>query len=255
LSEKEESPLDNPEGRRVLVTGGTRGIGKAIARRFLEEGFRVVINYGHDQKGADQTQEEFSSLPGPCMTIRAEISIGKEVEEMFGRIKGEWGGIDILINNAGVLRDQLLIFMTEDQWDDVIGINLKGTYLCCRQAIRSMVSNRWGRIVNIISPSALMGREGQCSYSASKGGVLSFSKSLAREVARSGITVNAVMPGLIDTEMTRGLDKKVLDGLLQNIPAGHLGSPEDVAHTVFFLASPQASYITGKIIGVDGGLT
>jgi len=247
--------LDSPEVRSVLVTGGTRGIGKAIARRFLEEGFRVVINYTHDQKGADQTLEELSSLPGGCVTIRADVSVGKEVEEMFRRIKDEWGGVNILVNNAGVLQDRLLIFMTEDQWDEVIGINLKGTYLCCRQAIRSMVAKRWGRIVNIVSPSALLGREGQCSYSASKGGVLSFSKSLARELARSGITVNAVMPGLIDTEMTRNMDKKVLDGLLQKVPAGHLGRPEDVAHVVYFLASPQASYITGKMIGVDGGLT
>lgn len=247
--------MGSPEERRVLVTGGTRGIGKAIARKFLEEGFRVVINYGHDQKGAEQTMEEFSSLPGPCMTIHADISAGKEVEEMFVRIKEELGGIDILVNNAGVVRDQLLIFMTEEQWDEVIGTNLKGTYLCCRQAIRPMVAKRWGRVVNIISPSALLGREGQSSYSASKGGVLSFTKSLARELAKTGITVNAVMPGLIDTEMTRNMDKKVLDGLLKKVPAGHLGRPEDVAHAVYFLASPQASYITGKMLGVDGGLT
>jgi 3-oxoacyl-[acyl-carrier protein] reductase len=246
--------LEGHDARRVLVTGGTRGIGKAIARRFLEEGFSVSVNYSHDQKGAKETLAELSHLGGSCMAIRADISMSDEVERMFRRIRETWGGIDILVNNAGVVEDRLLIFTTEDQWDLVIGTNLKGVYLCCKQAIRSMVANRWGRIVNIISPSALMGRKGQTSYSASKAGVLGFTKSLARELARSGITVNAVMPGLIDTKMTRNLDKRILEGLTKQIPLGHMGSSEDVAHSVYFLASPQASYITGKVLGVDGGL-
>jgi 3-oxoacyl-[acyl-carrier protein] reductase len=253
--DKGTEALERREGRRVLVTGGTRGIGRAIARRFLEERFAVAINYSQDRAGAEQTVEEFSSLPSPCLAVRADVSVSRDVEAMFGRIKEAWGGIDILVNNAGVVQDGLLIFEKEASWDRVIGTNLKGVYLCCRQAVRTMVANRWGRIVNIISPSALMGRQGQTSYSAAKGGVLSFTKSLARELGRSGVTVNAVMPGLIDTDMTRKMDPRHREGLVKQIPVGRMGQPEDVAHCVFFLASPQAAYVTGKILGVDGGLT
>jgi 3-oxoacyl-[acyl-carrier protein] reductase len=174
---------------------------------------------------------------------------------MIKQVVDQWEYVDILVNNAGIIRDKLLMFLNEEDWDSVIDVNLKGTYLCSRGIIRTMISQKFGRIINMTSPSALLGRAGQTNYSASKGGIISFTKSLSKEIARLGITVNAVCPGFISTAMTNTLDQDIKCDLSNRIPMGRLGKPEDVVGAVLFLASEKAGYITGQVLAVDGGLT
>lgn len=241
--------------KRILVTGGTRGLGEAVALAFAREGAWVAVNYGSDDRGAARALEALEGLGARAMPLKADVAVRSQVEEMVGRVLRAWGHVDILVNNAGIIRDKFLLFLAEEDWDRVLEVNLKGTYLCARAVLKSMIGRRSGRIINTASPSALTGREGQTNYAASKGGVISFTKSLAREVARLGITVNAVCPGVIATPMTEGLNQAVKDGFLRAIPMGRLGTPEEVAHAVLFLASEAASYITGQVVAVDGGLT
>jgi 3-oxoacyl-[acyl-carrier protein] reductase len=189
------------------------------------------------------------------LILRADISVQAEAEEMINHVLDAWEYVDILVNNAGIIRDKMLLFLNEDDWDKVLDVNLKGTYLCSRLVIKSMIGRRFGRIINMTSPSALTGRASQTNYSASKGGIISFGKSLSKEVARLGITVNAVCPGVISTPMTEGLEQKTKTELLSMIPSGKFGEPEDIAHAVLFLASEKAGYITGQVLTVDGGLT
>ncbi len=241
--------------KKIVVTGGTKGLGKAIALHFAREGARVAVNYSSDDQSAATVEAELKNLTDNVLILKADISVEKEAREMIDHVLDQWESVDILVNNAGIIRDKMLMFLNEDDWDSVLGVNLKGTYLCSRLVLKSMISQRFGRIINMTSPSAITGRASQTNYSASKGGIISFSKSLSKEVSRLGITVNAVCPGVISTPMTESLDKKIKDDLLSMIPAGRFGDPEDIAQAVLFLASDKAGYITGQVLTVDGGLT
>lgn len=245
----------NFEGKTALVTGGTRGIGAAITKGFFLEGANVVATYSRDHEQARTFQQELGIHPSKGIVTRADASDHDGMKTMFNSVFEKFGRLDILVNNAGIRRDSLLMFMPETDWHDVLHVNLDGTFVCSKLALKPMIAQRWGRIINIVSPSALLGREGQTNYAAAKGGVLSFTKSLARELGKACITVNAVSPGVIVTEMTQSLPEKTLAEFRRLIPMGHFGRPEDVCGTVLFLASEAASYITGQVISVDGGLT
>lgn len=241
-------------GRIAVVTGGSRGIGKAIALELAENGANVVINYSKDSKGAQEVAENIRNKGIDCLTIKANVSSASEVENMVETIIERYGRIDILVNNAGITRDSLLARMKEKDWDDVIDINLKGVYNCTKSVVKIMMKQRWGRVVNISSVVGITGNPGQTNYSAAKAGIIGFTKSCARELASRGITVNAVAPGFIRTDMTDKLRNEIKKELESKIPVGRLGKPEDVAHTVLFLVSSKADYITGQVINVDGGM-
>ena len=239
----------------VVVTGGTKGLGKSIALSFAREGARVAISYASDDESASTIEKELKNLAESSLVMKADISIASEAGKMFESVIDLWGRVDILVNNAGIIQDKMLLFLNEEDWDRVLDVNLKGTYLCSRLVIKSMISQRSGRILNMTSPSAITGRASQTNYAASKGGIISFSKSLSKEVARLGITVNAVCPGVISTPMVENLSQKTKEDLLHMIPAGKFGEPEDIAQAVLFLASEKAGYITGQVLTVDGGMT
>lgn len=241
--------------KRVIITGGTRGLGRTIAVNFAREGAWVAVSYSSDEGSALDTDAELKSISKQSLTIKADVSSRTAVEKMIGDVLREWEYVDILVNNAGIIRDKLLMFLNEDDWDRVLDVNLKGTYLCSKVVIKPMIARKSGRIINMTSPSALTGRISQTNYAASKGGIISFTKSLSREIARFGITVNAVCPGVIKTSMTEILDDKTKNDFLQMIPMGRFGEPEDIAGAVLFLASEKARYITGQVLVVDGGLT
>jgi len=229
----------------ALVTGGSKGIGRAICLVFAKAGAKIVINYSSDTTAAEAAADEIKKAGGEAIAIKADVD---QTIKVYGRI-------DILVNNAGVVKDGYLMLMKEEDWDRVIATNLKGVFNCCRAAVRQMIAQKGGKIINIVSPSAITGRAGQTNYSASKGGIISFTKSLARELANFKINVNAVSPGVIETEMLKTIPQKIHDELLGMIPLGRFGRPEEVADVVTFLASDEASYITGQIISADGGIT
>ncbi len=243
------------QDKRVVVTGATKGLGKAIALSFAREGAWVAANYSSDDQSAASLESELADLASKFMVLKADVSSRSDVEKMIISVVEQWEYVDILVNNAGIIRDKLLMFLNEDDWDRVIDVNLKGTYLCSRAIIRTMIAQKFGRIINITSPSALTGRSGQTNYAASKGGIISFTKSLAKEMARLGITVNSVCPGVIVTPMTENLNQSTTCDITSRIPMGRLGQPEDVAGAVLFLASERTGYITGQVLAVDGGLT
>lgn len=245
--------MSDLSGRIALITGSGQGIGKAVALELAKQGAKIVTN---DVTGccADDTLEEVRGLGSDGLAITADVSDPEQVDAMIKQIVETFGQLDILVNNAGTTRDNLIIRMDEDDWDLIMRVNLKSAWLCSKAVIRQMMKKRYGRIINMSSVSGLAGQAGQTNYSASKAGLIGLTKALAREVASRGITVNAVAPGFVKTKLTENLPKDILDGLVNNIPLGRWGTVEDIANAVVFLASDQASYITGHVLSVDGGL-
>ncbi len=240
-------------GMSAVVTGGTKGIGRAVSLAFVREGASVAAIYHGDDSSAEAFLSEAQEA-GKAIVIKADVSDSGNVNRAFERVKAEIGAPLVLVNCAGVIKDGFMMLMREEDWDRVIAVNLKGTFNCCKAACRGMIGAKKGRIINMASPSAITGRAGQTNYSASKGGVISMTKSLARELAPFGVTVNAIAPGVIHTEMTDTLPEKIKSDLLSHIPLAKFGSPEDIAKTALFLASDDAAYITGQTISVDGGI-
>lgn len=243
--------------KRALVTGGTAGIGRAIALAFAKKGASVAI-FGTNEERAKTVVQEMESLKIDSQQrfnyFIVDVSHGKDVERCVNQLLSDWSGVDILVNNAGITRDSLLVRMTEEDWDIVVDVNLKSVYNTCRALARSMMKDRAGKIINITSVVGLMGNAGQVNYSASKAGMIGFTKSLAKELAPRNICVNCVAPGYIQTQMTQGLSDSVKESIISHVPLSRMGKPDEVAHAVLFLASDQANYITGQVLTVDGGM-
>ena len=242
------------DGKTALVTGASRGIGRAIALRLAAEGARVAINYAGNVKAAEEVKAAIEAAGGTAILCRADVADSAAVEAMVADVAKEFGAIDILVNNAGITRDTLLMRMKDEDFAKVLDTNLKGVFYCTKAVAKLMMKKRAGRIVNMASVVGLVGNAGQTNYAAAKAGVIGFSKSAAKELASRGITVNAVAPGFIGTDMTADLPESVKEKALSDIPLGRAGQPEDVANAVLFLASDQASYITGQVVNVDGGM-
>jgi len=242
-------------GNKVaLITGGTRGIGRAIALKLSEEGYNIAISYINNNKKAQEVVDEIEKNNVKALAIKADVSKEEEVNNMMKVINKELGNIDVLVNNAGITRDNLLIRMKTEDWDQVIDTNLRGVFLCTKAVARGMMKKRYGKIVNIASIVGISGNAGQGNYSASKAGVIGFTRSMAKELGSRGINVNAVAPGFIETDMTQVLEDNIKDEMLKSIPLNRAGKPEDVANLVVFLCSEKADYITGQVIHVDGGM-
>ncbi|MDQ3794645.1 MAG: 3-oxoacyl-[acyl-carrier-protein] reductase [Actinomycetota bacterium] len=242
-------------GRVAIVTGGGRGIGRAIAGRLAGEGANLAISYRSNEIAAEEAAQKVRAAGVRCELFKGDVSSPEDVEALFTGVKDAFGRVDILVNNAGITRDNLVMRMNEGEFDDVLRTNLRGTYLCTRAALRPMIRARWGRIVNVSSVVGLVGNAGQANYAASKAGIIGLTKSVAREVVQRGITVNAVAPGYVETELTGGLPEKVKEQIRGQIPAGRFGEPEEVAEVVAFLVAEEAGYVTGQTIAVDGGMT
>lgn len=240
-------------GRIALVTGGSKGIGRAVALRLAADGADLVLT---DRTGDPEgpTVREIREMGRRCIHYRCDISNADQVQEIAAKVAGEFGPVAILVNNAGITRDNLFLRLKDEDWDAVLGTNLKGAFNCAKSFARGMLKQRWGRIVNMTSVVGIMGNKGQTNYAASKAGLIGMTVSLARELAEKGITVNAVAPGFIETGMTGGLTEAIREGLTRQIPMGRIGRPEDVAGVVSFLSSDLAGYITGQTVRVDGGM-
>lgn len=246
--------LEMLEGKVAVVTGASRGIGRAIALELAARKATVIINYNGSGERAEQVKQEITEQGGKAEAFQCNVADFKQCVDFIGKVIKDFGRIDILVNNAGVTRDGLLMRMSEEDFDQVIQVNLKGTFHTIRAASRQMLKQKSGRIINMSSVVGICGNAGQVNYAASKAGVIGVTKSAAKELASRGITVNAVAPGFIDTEMTAVLSEAVKEASIKQIPLGRFGKPEDIAKTVAFLASEEAGYITGQVIQVDGGM-
>ena len=242
------------EGKTALVTGGSRGIGRAVAVALARAGANVAVNYAGNETAANETKAEIEKLGRECLLVKADVSSEDAVEQMTAAVNDKFGKTDILVNNAGITRDGILPRMKTEDFDAVINTNLKGVFLCTRAVAKSMMKNRAGRIINMASVVGITGNAGQANYSAAKAGVIGFTKTAAKELAARGITVNAIAPGFIETDMTAVLSDDIKSDIAKNIPLKKMGSAEDVANLAVFLASEEASYITGQVVNVDGGL-
>lgn len=238
----------------ALVTGASRGIGRSIALKLAASGAKVAINFAGNLAKAEEVKNAIETNGGEALLVQGDISDFEKVSGIVKNVVDAWGRIDILVNNAGITRDNLLLKMSEKDFDEVIATNLKGVFNCTKAVTRLMMKQHSGRIVNMASVVGLMGNAGQANYSAAKAGIIGFTKSAAKEFAPRGITVNAVAPGFIATDMTDAIPEKIKTGLIEKIPMGRIGNPEDVANAVLFLVSEKAAYITGQVISVDGGM-
>ena len=242
------------ERKVVLVTGGSRGIGKEVAEVYAENGYDVVINYVSDKTDIEGIKKEFEGKGVKCLLVKADVSKAEDVEKMVEESIKEFGKIDVLVNNAGITRDTLLMRMSEEDFDKVIEINLKGTYLVTKAVTKYMMKKRSGSIINLASVVGVVGNAGQCNYSASKAGIIGFTKSVAKELASRNIRANAVAPGFIATDMTSILSDSVKENINAQIPLKRMGTAREVAEVIYFLGSDKSSYITGQVINIDGGM-
>lgn len=241
-------------GKRALVTGASRGIGRAVALRLAAEGASVALNYRAGREEAEAVAAEIAASGGSAAVLQGDVSVAAEAEALVGAAEAALGGLDILVNNAGATRDNLLMRLSEEDWDAALNTNLKGAFLCAKAAIRLMLRQRFGRIVNMSSVVALTGNPGQANYAAAKAGLIGFTRTVAREVASRGVTVNALAPGFIETQMIESIPDDLRARILERIPLGRFGAPDDVAGCVAFLCGDDGAYITGQTISIDGGL-
>ncbi|MFC1930001.1 3-oxoacyl-[acyl-carrier-protein] reductase [Chloroflexota bacterium] len=244
----------NLSNKVAIVTGSGRGIGREIALKLAEAGANVVVNDIGDMDNLESVVEEIKKMKRDSLAIIADVSSSEDVNRLIETTIATYGRVDIQVNNAGITRDQLLLRMSDEDWDNVLRVNLRSVFLCTRAVLRHMIKQRSGRIISIASIVGIIGNPGQANYASAKAGIIGFTRSIAKEVASRSITVNAIAPGFIDTPMTQKLDDKQRDELKQRIPVGYIGSPRDVAEAVAFLASEEAKYITGQVLGVDGGM-
>ena len=240
--------------RVALVTGGSRGIGRAIALRLASDGHAIAVNYAANAAAADEVVEMIAANGGTSIAVQADVGDADAVALMFEDVEERLGRVEVLVNNAGITRDDLLLRMGPDAWDQVIETNLRSVYLCSRAAMRGMLRSRWGRIISVSSISGISGNPGQANYAASKAGIIGFSKSIAREIGSRNITVNVVAPGFIETDMTEELGTEIAEEVASRVAVGRLGRPEEIAAAVGYLASDDAAYVTGQTLVVDGGL-
>lgn len=242
------------ERKVALVTGGSRGLGRAISERLAADGYAVAVNYASRSDAADAVVEAIVQAGGEAIAVAADVGNGDAVEALFSEVEEKLGPVSVLVNNAGITRDGLLMRMSPDDWSSVIETNLSSVYLCTRRAMKGMVKGRWGRIISVSSVSGIAGNAGQANYAASKAGIIGFTKSVAKEVGSRQITANVVAPGFIETDMTAELGESVATQVASSVALGRFGQPPEIASAVSYLASPEASYVTGHVLVVDGGM-
>ena len=241
-------------GKVALVTGGSRGIGRSICTQLAEQGAAVAINYRQSAEQAEDLRQKIEAAGGKAITIQADVRKPEDVERMIEEAVAGLGRLDVLVNNAGFNRDTLILRMSLEDWDEVMELNLRAVFLCTKAVLRTMMRQRWGRIINIGSVSGLAGNAGQANYAAAKAGLVGFTRAVAREMGSRNITANLVMPGLVITELTKNIRQEIVDGVKQRLLVDRMGKPEDISASVVYLASDEAEYITGQVLSVDGGL-